>query len=310
MSESTAALPGRLQTVLVATDFSDPSRLAVDWAIEVARPHEARLVVAHALSPSVQPSRAPEYVDIPLDFPERVREACQGALDEITARIEKEGLRAESRLQMAEPAPALLEWASEVGADLVVAGTRGLTGFQHVILGSTADELVRSAPCPVLTVRPDGASSPRPVRTVLVPTDFSEDAALAVTAAQRVLGGARSGRRIVLLHAYHLPVEFTPLAGYIPVGPTLVSDACEQARERLEPTAELLRERGYEVEPLALDGYPPTLIEETARRHKADLIAMGTHGRSGLKRLLLGSTAERVLQHTPCPVLTVRRARG
>jgi nucleotide-binding universal stress UspA family protein len=93
----------------------------------------------------------------------------------------------------------------------------------------------------------------------------------------------------------------------VPVAPRLFADAAEQARERLEEDAKRLRSVGVQVETIAQEGYPPLVIEEAARNANVDLIAMGTHGRTGLRHLLLGSTAERVVQHAPCPVLTIRR---
>ncbi|UCE87140.1 MAG: universal stress protein [Deltaproteobacteria bacterium] len=299
--------PDPIRTILVATDFSDASRAALEWAVSIAEPHGARIVLGHAMSPALRPGSVPPFLVLPPDYHEQVREACLRELDDLVSGVRSRGLEAEYQLETGVPAPTVLGWATKCEADLLVSGTRGLTGFKHVLLGSTAEQLVRGAACPMLTVRPDGAVRPREVRTVLIPTDFSEDAALATETALRVLGEPRPGQRIVLLHAYHLPVEFTPLAGRIPIGPALIAEACDEARTRLEPTAELLRGRGFEVDTIAREGYPPSVITEEAQTAHADLIAMGTHGRSGLKHALIGSTAERVVQHAPCPVLTVRR---
>jgi nucleotide-binding universal stress UspA family protein len=296
-----------IRTILVATDFSSASRAALGWAVEIAEPHGARIVVGHAMPPALRPGSVPPFLVLPPEYHEQVREACLRELDDLVREVRSRGLEAEFQLETGIAAPTLLEWVTKCDADLLVTGTRGLTGFKHVLLGSTAEQLVRGATCPMLTVRPDGAVRPRAVRNVLVPTDFSEDAALAAETALRVLGEPRPGQRIVLLHAYHLPVEFTPLAGRIPIGPALLAEACDEARARLEPTAELLRGRGFEVDTVAREGYPPSVITEEAQAQQVDLIAMGTHGHSGLKHALIGSTAERVVQHAPCPVLTVRR---
>jgi nucleotide-binding universal stress UspA family protein len=296
-----------IQTVFVATDFSEAARAALAWAVELAERHAARVVVAHAMPPEIRAGAALPFLAIPADYPEQIREACARELDDLVDGLRARGLSAESLLETSAAIPALLEWARKTEADLIVAGTRGLTGFRHVLLGSTAEQLVRSARCPVLTVQAGGSERQPAVNTVLVPTDFSEDAALAVETALRILGEPQPGQRVVLLHAYHLPVEFAPLAGRIPIGPALLAEACDEACARLEPTAELLRGRGFEVDAIAREGYPPSVIADLAREREVDLIAMGTHGRSGLKHALLGSTAERVVQHAPCPVLTVRR---
>jgi nucleotide-binding universal stress UspA family protein len=109
----------------------------------------------------------------------------------------------------------------------------------------------------------------------------------------------------VLIHAYHLPVDFQQLEGaYLP--PDFWTQVKTDASQNLERYATRLRERGLDVETSIREGYPATVIEDEAAAQNADMIVIGTRGRSGLKHLLLGSIAERVVQKAPCPVLTVR----
>jgi nucleotide-binding universal stress UspA family protein len=157
----------------------------------------------------------------------------------------------------------------------------------------------------VLTVHPTDAGEPHPASAVLIPTDFSEDAELALEAATRLVGPAGRQARVVLLHAYHLPIEIAaPYPAPILEGANVIAKSAE---EHLERSAKSLRSRGIAVETMAKQGHPSEVILEVAALTKVDLIAMGTHGRSSWKRLFLGSTAERVLPTAPCPVLTVRR---
>ncbi|CAG1008222.1 Universal stress protein/MSMEI_3859 [Myxococcaceae bacterium] len=300
------ARPAPVRTILAATDFSTTAAAALRWAAELARAHRAKIVVAHALAPPIPPAASPDFISLPPDFHEQYREA---ALRRLTADVESvraQGVEAASDLDIGPAAPLVLEIAQKHAADLIVVGTRGLTGFRHLVLGSTAERLVQTSTLPVLTVHPEDAGRVRRIKTILVPTDFSDDAALAIRTAERIFGPEEDDAKIVLVHAYHLPVEFTAL-GAVPVAPRLFADAAEQARERLEEDAKRLRSVGVQVETIAQEGYPPLVIEEAARNANVDLIAMGTHGRTGLRHLLLGSTAERVVQHAPCPVLTIRR---
>ena len=109
----------------------------------------------------------------------------------------------------------------------------------------------------------------------------------------------------ILVHAYHLPVEFQQLEGaYLP--DDFWTHVKAETEQTLARYAEELTAKGLEVETVAREGYPATVIEEEAERQKADLIVIGTRGLSGLKHLLLGSIAERVVQRAPCPVLTVK----
>jgi universal stress protein A len=143
------------------------------------------------------------------------------------------------------------------------------------------------------------------LQTILVPLDFSPNAASVLEWAAHL---ARThGSRVVLLHAYHLPVEFQQLeATYLPA--EFWTSVRGEAQTTLEGLAGTLRAQGIEVEVAVAEGYPATVIEEEARRRSADLVVIGTRGLSGLKHLLLGSVAERVVQHAPCPVLTVKSA--
>ena len=141
------------------------------------------------------------------------------------------------------------------------------------------------------------------VRRILVPVDFSEHAQSVIEWAAHL--AEEHGSKVVLLHAYHLPVEFQQLEGaYLPQD--FWANVKNEAQQQLAAYAEQLTARGLQVEAVVREGYPATVIEEEAERQQADLIVIGTRGLSGIKHLLLGSIAERVVQKAPCPVLTVK----
>jgi len=141
------------------------------------------------------------------------------------------------------------------------------------------------------------------VQRILVPLDFSRHADSVLEWAAHLAEEHRS--RLLLLHAYHLPVEFQQLEGaYLPQD--FWASVKAEAEQNLNRYAEPLRARGLAVELIVREGYPATVIEEEAVEQRADLIVIGTRGLSGLKHLLLGSIAERVVQKAPCPVLTVK----
>ena len=141
------------------------------------------------------------------------------------------------------------------------------------------------------------------VRIILVPIDFSQHAESVLEWAAHL--AREHGSKLVLLHAYHLPVDFQQLEGaYLP--PDFWTQVKADAAANLEREAAKLREAGLDVETVVREGYPATAIEEEARTRHADLVVIGTKGHSGLKHLLLGSVAERVVQKAPCPVLAVK----
>jgi nucleotide-binding universal stress UspA family protein len=141
------------------------------------------------------------------------------------------------------------------------------------------------------------------IRRILVPLDFSHHAEAILEWGAHL--AKEHGSQVILVHAYHLPVEFQQLEGaYLP--PDFWTNVKTEAQQVLERHAERLRAQGIAVETVVREGYPATVIQEEAEERRADLIVIGTRGLTGLKHLLLGSVAERVVQKAPCPVLTVK----
>ncbi|MEN8181620.1 MAG: universal stress protein [Myxococcota bacterium] len=141
------------------------------------------------------------------------------------------------------------------------------------------------------------------IRSILIPLDFSHHAEAILDWGAHL--AQEHSSRVILIHAYHLPVEFQQLEGaYLP--PDFWSNVKTEAQQTLERHAEPLRARGVEVETVVREGYPATVILEEAEQRETDLIVIGTRGLTGLKHLLLGSIAERVVQKALCPVLTVK----
>jgi len=141
------------------------------------------------------------------------------------------------------------------------------------------------------------------IRKILVPIDFSDSASNIIEWAAYLARESKS--KLVLFHAYHLPVEFQQLEGaYLP--PDFWANVKSEAEASLARHETELRESGHSVESVVREGYAATAIVDEANELGADLIVIGTHGLSGLKHMLLGSVAERVVQKAPCPVLTVK----
>lgn len=295
------ATPGNLRTVLAATDFSAAADNALAWAEGIARAHGATLELVHALN---LPLVAAETVAPTAEFLSEVEDAAKRRLTETVAQLKGRGCNVHARLSAGQPSQVILDLAHGLSPDLIVLGTRGLTGFQHFLLGSTTERVVQHAACPVLSVHPDNRPGGA-LRTILVPTDFSEDADLAAAAAQRLLA-CEPDARLILVNVYNLPIEYTAY-GPIPLALNYLEDVGAEASARLDEKAAALRRAGLSVDSVIREGYAPEVIAAEAEHCQADLIAMGTRGLSGLRHLFLGSTAERVVQTANRPVLTVRR---
>ncbi len=289
-----------MKTILVATDFSETAHCGLDWAIELARAHGATIDLVHAL-PLL--TRSADYLPQPPDMNAELSAAALNQLDEAAAQARARGIEIRTKLITGLPSESIVEAAG--AAELVVIGTKGLTGVSHLLLGSTAERVVQQAPCPVLTVHPGDIDQHRQVKTIMIPTDFSPEAELAIQAARELLRPQKAQRRLFLMHAYHLPFEYTAY-GTIPTSLDYMKDVEGECLEKLRAMAERIEEENLTVEVIAKEGYPPETIVAEAERISADLIAMGIRGRSRLAHLILGSTAERVIQTAGCPVLTAR----
>jgi nucleotide-binding universal stress UspA family protein len=307
MEPETPMTPPRPPVILVGTDFSENAAVAVDWAIELARQQGARLELVHAVT--IPPS-TPELLTTPgPGFGQEIQDAARDRLAQAAAALRERGVEAGTYLAAGTPSLVILDRAEAVDAEAVVVGTRGLSGLRHVVLGSTAQRVVQGAHCPVLSVHREDLGDGlqiRPIRSILVPTDFSHDAEVAIHTAHRLLASLEEDARLILIHAFNLPIEYTAY-GPIPTSIHFLRDTGLEAERRLAEVAEGLAREGLTVETVAREGDPAGVVAAEAEARGVDLIAMGTHGRSGLRHLLLGSTAERVVQHAPCPVMTIRR---
>ncbi len=142
------------RTILVPIDFSEHSSQALDLAIEMAKLHSGRIELLHSF-PVVLPPLSPYDTIYPTDFTAKCREAAEAKLEEWRERVHAAGVEVNAKATPEPPSEAIPEFARELNADLIVMGTRGLSGLKHVMLGSVAERTLRGAPCPVLTVRGD-----------------------------------------------------------------------------------------------------------------------------------------------------------
>jgi nucleotide-binding universal stress UspA family protein len=295
------------RSIVVATDFSPTAGLALARACELAKERGDRIVLAHAVSIEPVPMAGPELLVLPVDYESKIHEASETALQKLVDETKQKGVEVTGALAVGPPVDVVLQAVEEHDAALIVIGTRGMSGFKHLLLGSVAEAVVRRSKVPVLTVHPSDERPLSKIGHVIVPTDFSDEAAHVIEHLVDVLPSEQRPK-LTLLHVYQLPVIVAPLVGLAPEMPTLAEDARAEAHKALDPLAEVLRGQGFEVEVIGREGDPATVISDLTEQPGADLVVMSTRGLSKLEQILLGSTAERVVQHARCPVLTLRRS--
>ncbi|MBT8486152.1 MAG: universal stress protein, partial [Phycisphaerae bacterium] len=285
--------------IMVAVDFADPASAAVEYASRLALLHGAELTLVHAIEADTL--TAPDTLDL--------EAAGTESLARIEASVRARGLRVRSTAEVGAADGVVLDAERRQPADLLVVGVGAQIGGHRPGLGRVADRLVRAAQAPVLAV-PAGFQTPDPmVRTILVATDFSRESEIAARTAITLIAAPSPPSRIVVLHGCDVPADYGVVANAAVLSKMLADEELA-ARARLERWGRDLPESEWAIERIVRQGYAAGLIGEEARRVDADLIAVGTHGRSGLSRLLLGSVAERVLHDAPCPVLVAHQERA
>jgi nucleotide-binding universal stress UspA family protein len=287
-----------IKTILTPSDFSADAERAIETATTLARSYGATLHLLHVVQPPIQPV-GPEMAVAPVEFWRELHAAAAKRLARTKQKIDAAGVRCELEVVDDIPGFAIAAAAERVHADLVVMGSRGLTGLKHVVLGSVAERTVRYSKCPVLIVK----DKPHAVRTILVPMDFSPAAHAALDFAKSLAQKAGHAH-LVLVHAYYVPVELEQYL--VSHGDGAFDRLSKAVTKDLEKILLDLQNAGLSAEYVARAGTPERIVLEVAGEKKADLIAIGTHGRRGLSHLFLGSVAERVVRMAEVPVLTVQ----
>jgi nucleotide-binding universal stress UspA family protein len=282
MSEQSQLSPtGRFEKILLASDASGFGAGAVRVAIAFAKKSRARITALTIVRTN------PEYEALAHDLVERAEEDAWNYLDTVVAAAKEAGVACEPMLRRGEdPAREIVEAEVEAKPDLLIMGRRGSRGLARMSVGDATVKAIGRGQCSVLVV-PRAAEMW--TRRVLVGTDgsrFGDSAAVAAGAIARVC---------------QLPV--TVVGAMVPSH----SEARqEDGRRAVERTVKLLQKEGIETDGVVAPGEADSVIVATAKSREADLIVLGSHGRTGLDRALVGSVCERVIGQASSAVLAVR----
>lgn len=289
--------------ILVPLDGSDTAEAILPFAQEIAAKNSAELLLVTAVDQVGAWDAA-----LTLDVLDKEEVVAQEYLKGHVAKLP--GSR--SKVVRGDAATAILKTAGDEKADLIAISTHGRSGITRFLFGSVATKILEGADVPVLFLRPkegEDKGAPGPVvMKILVPLDGS-DVALSVLPPVEAFAKAM-GASLVLFHAVQ-PITSYPgfEMGAGAAIPTIVGELQEQAKQFLARTAEEVRARGIEVTTaIALDT-PVNGVLRAGDDLKVDLIAIGTHGRGGLGRAILGSTADNVVRRCadlPCLVIRAK----
>jgi nucleotide-binding universal stress UspA family protein len=280
-----------LQRILVPHDFSEPAIAAQEYAAALAKTFNARLDILHVR----QRSAGDTIVEFPVGIEERLDDAVRQRLLELVKTQETTAGDLDLQVWSGTPHLEITRYAKERAIDLIVMGTHGRRGLAHAVMGSVAEKVVRTAPCPVLTIRRGEPNFAAP--KILVATDFgpaSETALVYGRTLARVFGGT--------LHLLHV-IENSFLRAVVTDPHALEARARQHVAELLTDDD---RRRLHATADLDVSDTPAQAIVEYASKINVNLLVVGTHGRAAMEHLLAGSVAERVVRTASCPVLTVR----
>ncbi len=294
---------GLYEVVLVATDLSDAADEALRVAHELAGA-DKKLVVCHVVHEILRASPLfPQAVQADMEAVIHAESRAAAAVeDRVKALTGRAANDFDIRIESGAADGAILRVAEEVQATLIVTASRGLSGIVRLLLGSVAERIVRYGHCSVYIARPQTKTN-----KILVATDLSDSSLPAVSAAAEV--AKKNSAELVVLFA--LDVMPSPAMGLtVPFGgvpivppPELIEQMRVGARAGLDAIVERL---GIKAETRVIEGDAAATIIRTAETLGADLVVIGTHGRTGIARVALGSVAEKVARSAHASVLVVR----
>jgi nucleotide-binding universal stress UspA family protein len=300
------------ERILVPLDGSPRAEMILPQLARILRHEDAEILLLR--SHFVADVNA-EWAVVSADLRRQERAAAQAYIQDVAGRFAGQAAKVHGRVVAGPAAPSILDVAREEGATMIAMATHGRSGLARFAMGSVAEKVLRASDVPVLLVRsfretPKGDLEPAtaeelPFRKILVPVDGSRAAAAALAPAVKF--GRLFGSRGVLLHVVAPWVPPGPiLPGMEPMLPPEIPAPVPEKDAATAVAAKRFEAAGLRAVRRTVVGDPASAILDHAREAGVDLIAMATHGRSGLSRWAMGSVTERVLRSAPVPMLVVR----
>ena len=306
------------QPILVPLDGSDVARGILPYVLKIAEKTNTPLVLLTAVDPdaidcpasvmSAEPTSTGKPMAIcRARLEESSRVYAQDALDRVAARLKDDGIEAKTAVAIGGPVEEILRVAEEEGCGLIAMSTHGRHPIGRSILGSVTDRVIRASNVPVLTLTPERAKKHReegaPLATIIAPLDGSE-------LAQRALPHVERLARVLSMEVLLARVVGTKYPAYTDTDlgfwvPEFSEDMNWEATEYLEQVAQHLRDKGLTVRSQVLAGSAVRALLNLAHKTPHNLIAMTTHGRTGLSRWMMGSVAATLVRRSGAPVLVL-----
>ena len=278
----------RMEKLLVATDGSKFSKSAIREAINLAKTCSSELIAVSVVKTNV------EFEDLVPQVVEKAEREVREHLESIKNKALKEGVDCEIVIHRSEESfRDIVNDAAKNKVDMIIIGTHGRTGLKRLMMGSVTAKVIGHAPCKVMVVPLNAKIE---CKNILIATDGSR---YSDVAAFEAIGIAkRCGGSLIVISVAFSDKEIA-----------LAEDDEEiiLAKDNVKKIMELAEKEGIKTEGLTVKGEPYEAIIKTAKQKQVDLIVVGSHGRTGIERLLMGSVTERVIGHSESAVLVVRK---
>jgi len=290
---------GPLKHILLATDGSESCEGAVKEAIYLAKSCDAKLSVIYVLETN------PEFETEGLKFVEKMEQAAREHLELIRKEAAAQNVEVEAIVRRTDqPYKAITEEAAKMKSDVIVMGRRGKTGLSKMLMGSVAAKVIGYASCKVLVVPRAATIS---CQNILTATDGSK---YSVAAAAVAIGIAkRCKSSLIILTAVHTEAlsSMSPDTGYTQSQREVIEkQELQRAEKIISEVKELAEKEDVHAEGIIAEGMPYEVITRAAIDKNIDLLVVGSHGRTGISRFLMGSVTERVIGHAECAILVVK----
>lgn len=286
------------EKILFPTDGSDGADVALQHVLDLAAAHDATVYVLNVASTVYG-----RIVEIDGDTDDLLEQRGEEIVEKAASRARDRDIATVTAVTRGEPYQEIVDYANDRGVDLIVMPTHGRRGLGRFLLGSVTERVVRQADVPVLTLHPYAADSrvEHPYRNVLVPTDGSVCADHALGTGIEIAVDEGSGLHVLSV------VETAALGA--DVRSELQIDSLEsRARRIVDEAAESAADAGVDETTTAVQfaSSIQKAISTYVEEHDIDLLVLGTHGRTGFDRYVLGSVSEKLVRTSRVPVLTVR----
>ncbi len=282
---------GKYRKILVAIDGSESSRNALLQAFRFAVDEKCWITVT-----SVVPPYDGEFEIVGVrDIRAALRKPSEDALTEAKKLAEQERVLIKTVIEEGEAHERIVDLADAENSDIIIMGRRGLRPVERMLVGRVTARVIGHSQRDVLVV-PNGTSVGW--RTIVVATDGSRYSRLS---SERAIAFAKSyGGALKVLSVVDVPTEFYAEA------PEAVDDLIRKAKKFVAEVKQQAEAAGVPAETFVGEAEAYLAVNNLAKEHKADMIVIGSHGRTGLRRLLMGSVAEKVIGFAACPVLVAR----